>query len=78
MRRGFVLPLPPLVPQMSPSSRLCLLTIVALILPSRGKTPPPPPPLAQIQSQGAARWVIAKLKYWVPSYHSTPSPNPTE
>lgn len=35
------LPLPPLVPQMSPSSRLCLLTIVALILPSRGKTPSP-------------------------------------
>ncbi|XP_034368622.1 FXYD domain-containing ion transport regulator 5 isoform X2 [Arvicanthis niloticus] len=28
--------------QMSPSSRLCLLTIVALILPSRGQTPKKP------------------------------------
>lgn len=34
--------MPPLVPQMSPSSRLCLLTIVALILPSRGQTPKKP------------------------------------
>ncbi|XP_028733648.1 FXYD domain-containing ion transport regulator 5 isoform X2 [Peromyscus leucopus] len=32
-------PFPPLTPQMSPSSRLCLLLFVVLILPSRGQTP---------------------------------------
>lgn len=72
--RGYTSPLPPLAQQMSPPSQLCLLTIVALILPSEGKTShrllPTPTPL---QPQEAARWVFAKLKCRVPFPHSPPT-----
>ncbi|XP_031242002.1 FXYD domain-containing ion transport regulator 5 isoform X3 [Mastomys coucha] len=46
--------------QMSPSSRLCLLTIVALILPSRGQTPKKPTSIFTVD------WISVTTPDYVP------------
>ncbi|XP_031242000.1 FXYD domain-containing ion transport regulator 5 isoform X1 [Mastomys coucha] len=51
--------------QMSPSSRLCLLTIVALILPSRGQTPKKPTSIFTVD------WISVTTPDYVPDPDQT-------